>query len=324
MDVFVLPTYREGFPGVPLEAQASEVPVVTTNATGAVDSVLDGVTGLVVPVGDARALAAGGREAVGRSCLRAEMGRAGREWMERDFRPEAIWQAHADLYREMLEERAQRRARRGAALKRGFDLLAATAALVVLAPVLAAIAALVRMMMGSPVLFRQERPGYKGRPFTCLKFRTMTDERDAAGRLLPDGERLTRLGRWLRSTSLDELPELINVLRGEMSLVGPRPLLPQYLARYTPEQMRRHDAKPGITGWTQVNGRNALSWEQKFEMDLWYVDHRSFWLDVRILARTVWQVLRRDGIAQPGHASMPEFLGGAPKQLKLRCRQNGS
>ncbi len=142
----------------------------------------------------------------------------------------------------------------------------------------------------------------------------MTDERDAAGRLLPDGERLTRLGRWLRSTSLDELPELINVLRGEMSLVGPRPLLPQYLARYTPEQMRRHDAKPGITGWTQVNGRNALSWEQKFEMDLWYVDHRSFWLDVRILARTVWQVLRRDGIAQPGHASMPEFLGGAPKR----------
>ncbi len=195
-----------------------------------------------------------------------------------------------------------------------FDLLAATAALVALAPVLAAIAALVRMMMGSPVLFRQERPGYKGRPFTCLKFRTMTDERDAAGRLLPDGERLTRLGRWLRSTSLDELPELINVLRGEMSLVGPRPLLPQYLARYTPEQMRRHDAKPGITGWTQVNGRNALSWEQKFEMDLWYVDHRSFWLDVRILARTVWQVLRRDGIAQPGHASMPEFLGGAPKR----------
>ncbi len=165
MDVFVLPTYREGFPGVPLEAQASEVPVVTTNATGAVDSVLDGVTGLVVPVGDARALAGAVEKLLGDPELRAEMGRAGRRWMERDFRPEAIWQAHADLYREMLEERAQRRARRSARLKRGFDLLAATAALVVLAPVLAAIAALVRMMMGSPVLFRQERPGYKGRPF---------------------------------------------------------------------------------------------------------------------------------------------------------------
>jgi len=197
--------------------------------------------------------------------------------------------------------------------KRTLDLLVAAVALVALSPLLAAIAVLVRIFLGSPVLFRQVRPGYKERPFTCLKFRTMTDKRDANGNLPPDGDRLTRLGRLLRSTSLDELPELINVLRGEMSLVGPRPLLMQYLERYTPEQRRRHDLKPGITGWAQVNGRNALDWERKFDLDLWYVDHQGFWLDIRILAKTLLQVVQRDGISQPGHATMPEFFGGAPK-----------
>jgi sugar transferase EpsL len=198
--------------------------------------------------------------------------------------------------------------------KRVIDFLIAAAALVVLSPLLVGIAVLVRMLLGSPVLFRQVRPGYKARPFTCLKFRTMSDKRDADGKILPDGERLTRLGSWLRSLSLDELPELINVLRGEMSLVGPRPLLAQYLARYTPEQMRRHEVKPGITGWVQVNGRNALDWKQKFELDLWYVDHQSFWLDMKILVKTVWQVVRREGISQSGHVTMPEFLGGSPKR----------
>ena len=197
--------------------------------------------------------------------------------------------------------------------KRVLDVLVAAVVLVVLSPLLAAIALLVRIFLGSPVLFRQVRPGYKERPFTCLKFRTMTDKRDANGNLLPDGDRLTRLGRLLRSTSLDELPELINVLRGEMSLVGPRPLLMQYLERYTAEQRRRHDVKPGITGWAQVNGRNALDWGRKFDLDLWYVDHQSFWLDILILAKTLMQVVRRDSISQPGHATMPEFFGGAPK-----------
>ena len=197
----------------------------------------------------------------------------------------------------------------GLVAKRAFDLVGAIAALVVLAPLLLLVAALVKIFLGSPVLFRQSRPGRNGKPFTCLKFRTMTQARDEAGCLLPDANRMTGFGRFLRRSSIDEFPELINVIRGEMSLVGPRPLLPQYLERYTPEQMRRHEVKPGITGWAQVNGRNALDWEQKFALDLWYVDQQSLWIDFRILARTAWQVFRRDGIAKSGYVTMPEFLG---------------
>ncbi len=193
--------------------------------------------------------------------------------------------------------------------KRVFDLLVAGSALVILSPLLIVLAIMVRIVLGSPVIFRQARPGLQGQLFYCLKFRTMTDARDEKGRLLPDADRLMTIGRFLRSTSLDELPELINVLLGEMSLVGPRPLLASYLPRYSERQMRRHEVKPGITGWAQINGRNALDWDQKFDLDLWYVDHRNFWLDLSILARTVWQVFRRDGIAKPGHATMPEFLG---------------
>jgi lipopolysaccharide/colanic/teichoic acid biosynthesis glycosyltransferase len=167
----------------------------------------------------------------------------------------------------------------------------------------------VRINLGSPILFRQQRLGWHGRSFTLLKFRTMVDTKDAEGRLLPDAERLTRLGHFLRATSLDELPELINVLRGDMSLVGPRPLLMQYLGRYTPEQMRRHEVKPGITGWAQVGGRNALTWEQKFALDVWYVDHYSWWLDLKIIGRTIWKIIRREGINQPGHATAQEFIG---------------
>jgi lipopolysaccharide/colanic/teichoic acid biosynthesis glycosyltransferase len=193
--------------------------------------------------------------------------------------------------------------------KRLFDLFFAALGVVILSPVLLLIALLVRIYHGSPVLFTQQRPGFKGRPFFIYKFRTMTDARDAEGRLLPDAQRLTRLGRLLRATSLDELPELFNVLRGEMSLVGPRPLLMQYLDRYTPEQARRHEVLPGITGWAQVNGRNALSWEDKFRLDVWYVDHWSLWLDVKILLLTLWKVLKREGISQPGHATAEEFMG---------------
>jgi lipopolysaccharide/colanic/teichoic acid biosynthesis glycosyltransferase len=163
--------------------------------------------------------------------------------------------------------------------------------------------------MPGPVFFRQTRPGLRGKPFTLYKLRTMTLERDAHGRLLPDAERITPLGSFLRASSLDELPELINVINGEMSLVGPRPLLMAYLRRYTPEQARRHEVKPGLTGWAQVNGRNAISWPQKFALDVWYVDHRSLALDLRILLLTVRNVLRREGISQAGHATMQEFMG---------------
>ena len=194
-------------------------------------------------------------------------------------------------------------------LKRLIDIVAATMLLVILFPLLFILAVLIRVTMGTPVLFKQKRPGLHGKPFTMYKFRTMTDERDAQGNLLPDEQRLTRLGRFLRSTSLDELPELINVLKGEMSLVGPRPLLMKYLNRYTPEQLRRHEVKPGITGWAQVNGRNAISWEERFQLDIWYVDHWNLWLDLKILLTTLVKVFRREGIGHGSHATMPEFRG---------------
>ncbi len=181
--------------------------------------------------------------------------------------------------------------------------------LALLSPVLLGVAAVVRLSLGSPVLFRQVRPGLRGEPFEMLKFRTMRDAHDAHGRLLPDAERLTAVGRFLRATSLDELPELLNVVRGEMSLVGPRPLLMEYLPLYTPEQARRHEVRPGITGWAQVNGRNALSWDEKFRLDVWYVDNQSLWLDLRILLRTVKKVFVREGISQEGHATMEKFRG---------------
>jgi sugar transferase EpsL len=194
-------------------------------------------------------------------------------------------------------------------LKRVFDIVVSAVALTVLAPVMGLIALLVWRTMGRPVLFRHVRPGLHGKPFVMYKFRTMRDLRDAEGKLLPDEARLTPFGRWLRTTSLDELPELVNVLRGEMSLVGPRPLLMEYLDRYTPEQARRHEVKPGITGWAQIHGRNNLSWDERFKLDVWYVDNWSLWLDVKILWRTLWMVLRREGISAQGHATMPEFIG---------------
>ncbi len=194
-------------------------------------------------------------------------------------------------------------------IRRTFDVLVGGAALLLLSPVLLGTAIATLVFLGPPVLFASVRPGLRARPFRLYKFRTMTDDRDASGNPLPDSSRLTRLGRFLRSTSLDELPELWNVLRGDMSLVGPRPLLMEYLPLYTPEQARRHEVRPGITGWAQVNGRNALTWEEKFALDVWYVDHRSFRLDVTILARTVVQVLGRRGISADGHATMPPFSG---------------
>jgi lipopolysaccharide/colanic/teichoic acid biosynthesis glycosyltransferase len=194
-------------------------------------------------------------------------------------------------------------------VKRLFDFLASVVALVVLSPVLLVLAILVRWKLGSPVIFRQPRPGRGGRLFEVWKFRTMTDARDGHGQLLPDAARLSPFGRWLRATSLDELPELWNVLRGEMSLVGPRPLLVEYLALYSAEQSRRHELRPGLTGWAQINGRNALTWDEKFRLDVWYVDHRTFWLDLKIIALTVARVFRREGISAMGEATMPRFTG---------------
>jgi sugar transferase EpsL len=198
--------------------------------------------------------------------------------------------------------------------KRLLDLLVTTLSLLIALPLMLVLSLLVWIFLGVPVLFRQQRPGYKGRPFITYKFRTMTSHTGPDGVLLPDAERLTVFGRFLRSTSLDDLPQFINVLRGEMSLVGPRPLLMQYLNRYTPEQMRRHDVLPGITGWAQIHGRNTLDWEEKFRLDVWYVDHWSFWLDLKILFLTPWKVFKREGIHQPGHVSAAEFKGsGEPK-----------
>ncbi len=181
--------------------------------------------------------------------------------------------------------------------------------LIVLSPILLALGLIVRWKLGAPVLFKQQRPGLRGQPFHVYKFRTMRFLHGPNGELLPDEARMTAFGRFLRSFSLDELPELWNVLQGEMSLVGPRPLLMQYLARYTPYQARRHEVLPGITGWAQIHGRNILDWEEKFELDVWYVDHWSTWLDVKILLRTIWKIIRREGINQPGHTTAPEFMG---------------
>ena len=198
--------------------------------------------------------------------------------------------------------------------KRLFDLAITLPVLLALAPVFVILAVLVRQLLGSPVLFMQQRPGLWGKSFNMVKFRTMTQDRAPDGQLLPDAERLTPLGRFLRATSLDELPELWNVLEGDMSLVGPRPLLMEYLPLYTPKQARRHEVRPGITGWAQVNGRNALSWEEKFALDVWYVDNRSLWLDIKILWLTVKKVLLRDGISARGEATMPKFMGNSSNE----------
>jgi sugar transferase EpsL len=195
--------------------------------------------------------------------------------------------------------------------KRFLDLSISIPALILLSPFFVLIALLIRLTLGTPVLFRQKRPGLNCKPFTVHKFRTMTDDGNSEGELLTDAQRLTDLGRFLRTTSLDELPELFNVVRGDMSIVGPRPLLMQYLDRYTQQQNRRHEVKPGITGWAQVNGRNALTWEEKFRLDVWYVDHQSLRLDLKIIAITAWKVLKREGIKQPGQATAEEFKGAS-------------
>jgi len=200
--------------------------------------------------------------------------------------------------------------------KRAFDLVVGAAALVLLAPVMLAVGVAVCLVLGRPALFRQVRPGLGGKLFTLCKFRTMLDARDARGNLLSDAERLTRFGRLLRATSLDELPELWNVVRGEMGLVGPRPLLPEYLERYTCEQARRHEVRPGVTGWAQIHGRNAVDWDRRLACDVWYVDRVSLWLDLKILAMTVLTVIKREGVSAEGHVTMPPFMGSASQSAE--------
>lgn len=214
----------------------------------------------------------------------------------------------ANMLSTVTDKNSGRRARQ---VKRGLDLVIALLGLVLSSPITLIVSLAILLRMGRPVVFAQARPCADGEPFTLYKFRTMRDATDRQGRPLPDDERLTRLGRFLRRFSLDEIPQLVNVLRGDLSLVGPRPLLVEYLPLYTPEQARRHEMQPGITGWAQVNGRNAISWEQKFAYDVWYIDHWSLWLDLRILGRTVFQVLRGQGIASDGVATMPVFTGSA-------------
>ncbi len=306
MDVLALPTYREGFPTVVLEAAAAEKPVVSTWATGARDAVVDGVTGLLVPVGDSDALAEALLSVLDSPVLAAKMGSAGRQRVEREYQPARVCRELEGLYRSLLaaaglaEETAARRstARRcaslawpGRGLKRAMDVLGASLGLAAAGPVMAAAAVAIWMSTGPPILFSQRRAGRYGNTFSLLKFRTMTEACDAAGRLRPDAERLNHVGRLLRRFSIDELPQLWNVLKGEMSLVGPRPLLAEYLPGYTERENLRHAVRPGLTGYSQLRGRHMLLFSRRLELDACYVENWSIWLDLNILIRTIPQVL---------------------------------
>ena len=299
------PLFRITIPSKTQSYLAAGKPILMGVGGDAADLVIKAGAGMVVPPANARALADAALRlaALPREAL-AAMGAAGRDFYDRRLC------AEIGVGRTLAVIRAAIEGRRGRRLAgRVFDIVAAGAVLAIVAPLLPLIAAIVWRDLGSPIMLGQERPGLHGKPFRLYKFRTMREARDASGVLLPDAERISRTGRILRRLSLDELPQLWNVLRGDMSMVGPRPLLMAYLDRYTAKQARRHDVKPGITGWAQINGRNAISWEEKLALDVWYVSNRSFALDLKILALTVAKVFRRQGIAAAGHELMPEFLG---------------
>jgi len=307
-DVLCLPSYREGFGSVVIEAAACGIPAVASRIYGIVDAVDEGHTGLLHTPRNVGELTDVLRRVTSDEQLRRTLGDAARARAVSDFAANRLTAALASFYAESLDAAAPRSWYRVFG-KRAFDVVVASLGLTLLLPVYAALAVVVRLMLGAPVLFRQRRPGLNGRPFSLMKFRSMTDRYDERGRLLPDHERLTAFGRFLRASSLDELPELWNVLVGDMSLVGPRPLLMEYLARYSPRQARRHDVKPGITGLAQVQGRNALPWTERFELDVLYVRNLSLALDLAILLRTAWHVIARRGISQPGHSTAEEFKG---------------
>lgn len=311
-DAVALTSEKEGIPRSLMEAMAFGKPIVATDVLGTRELVADGVTGMLVPYGESAELAEALGTVMRDAALRSRLGEAGRRRIEAEFTEALVVRRLHAMYRDTAERAARDRrwrARFGRWTKRAIDLAVCVPAVIALLPVYAAVALLVRLKLGSPVLFRQQRPGLYGRPFHVLKFRTMTDATDAEGRPLPDEARLTPFGQLLRKLSLDELPQLFNVIRGDMSLVGPRPLLMEYLQLYTEEQAKRHDVRPGITGWAQVNGRNAVSWEEKFRLDVWYVRNRSLALDLRILVRTVVKVLKREGIQQQGQATVVKFAG---------------
>jgi lipopolysaccharide/colanic/teichoic acid biosynthesis glycosyltransferase len=307
--------FRTTYPNKVFDYMAAGRPTIL-----AIDGVIREVVetaraGVFVPPGDDQALAETVLSLSADRSRVAKMGRRARAYVIEHFDR----RQQANDFVTLLNRLTASRQRRSSMLsyrragKRLLDLLLTLPALIILAPLFLLLALLVRLKLGSPILFRQRRPGINGRAFTLLKFRTMTDTRDKDGSLLPDAERLTRFGRFLRATSLDELPELFKVLKGDMSLVGPRPLLMEYLDRYTSEQARRHEVKPGLTGWAQINGRNALAWEDKFKLDVWYVDRVSFWLDIKILVLTLIRLIKREGISAEGHATMPFFLGSERK-----------
>lgn len=304
MDFLVLPSYREGFPNALLEAAAMEVPVIATDVVGCRDAVVHGVTGQLVPPGDPAAL----RRAIGlyieQPELRVEHARAGRMRALRDYSPAPLWNALLEVYKKLLQNRARRGQLWERHLKRMLDLALALVALLLLAPLMAAVAVIVRLSLGTPILFRQERPGRNGCAFTMLKFRTMREVCDADGQPLPDRDRLTVLGCRLRKWSLDELPALWNVVRGEMSLVGPRPLLMRYLPYYTEQERLRFSVQPGITGWAQIQGRNFSPWDKRFADDIWYVQNWSLLLDLKILWMTLSRVLRAEGVAPDSYVAV--------------------
>jgi lipopolysaccharide/colanic/teichoic acid biosynthesis glycosyltransferase/glycosyltransferase involved in cell wall biosynthesis len=304
MDVVALPTYREGFPNVPLEAAAMGLPVVATSVTGCVDAVVDGTTGTLVLPRDAAALEVALERYLEQPALRRAHGEAGRQRVLASFRREPLWDALLSRYLQLVGRGP------GPAYhvtKRAMDLAGAGTVLLVSALPMLAISAAIAVKMGTPVVFAQERPGKDERHFKLYKFRTMTDARGSDGEPLPDGERLTPLGRWLRKTSLDELPELYNVLRGEMSLVGPRPLLTRYLPWFTERERLRHTVPPGVTGWAQLQGRNQVSWDERIGHDVWYVENRSLLRDLEILLATVGLVLRGDGVVVDARSTMLNF-----------------
>ncbi|HZT95993.1 MAG TPA: sugar transferase, partial [Chloroflexota bacterium] len=307
-----IPLFATPYPNKVFDYMAAGKPVVLA-IDGAIREVVEAAGGGVFsPPGDAEALAATIARLADDGELRQHMGASGRGYVAQYFDRRLQGEMLERLLQELAPGAARPEKIRGYPGKRSTDVLLATVALILCSPLLVLTAASVWLFIGRPVIYRQTRAGAFGRPFQLLKFRSMTEAFDEEGRPLPDDRRLTRLGRRLRAWSLDELPELVNVLRGDMSLVGPRPLVIRYLDRYSSEQMRRHHARPGITGLSQVSGRNAISWEEKFKLDVWYVNHISPWLDARILMRTLLAIARRHGVSQPGQATMEEFLGNRP------------
>jgi lipopolysaccharide/colanic/teichoic acid biosynthesis glycosyltransferase len=301
-----IPMFRTTYPNKVFDYMAAGRPTVLA-IDGVIREVIETArSGIYVQPGDAEALAAAVRRLKSDPAKAREMGRRAREHVVRHFNRHDQAQQFVELLESLAGSKRTFYQRFG---KRAFDLALTLPAIVVLSPLMLVLSIVVAVRLRRPIFFRQQRTGQGGRPFRLVKFRTMVDQRDVRGELLPDDARLTPLGRWLRATSLDELPTLLNVVAGSMSLVGPRPLPHRYAPRYSAEENRRHDVPPGVTGWAQTNGRNAISWEEKFRLDAWYVERQSFWLDLKILFLTVWKVLRREGISAAGEATMPEFYG---------------